>query len=208
MFGLQSLPREIFSQLAKTLPATNSTGPESQGNYTAALDPNRLAARLVPRLPQIAQWGSLQPLSATSEPMPPSTFAAERAPEESKIEVQETSQVILALQPLWASHGAQLAEPPIAQAETSASWTPIYQTTTSFERETVDKVKTAASVDETKTSDEQWEADWELEEEELIDLFPRRESRPYGAMKDHKNLRGEVEEGPGDIFPRRGPRPY
>jgi hypothetical protein len=164
----------VFSQLSKQLPPANSDGPESKPGSNVAVNPDSLAAIWVPTPPPAAMYG----------PTPLSAAAAKKAPEESKIEVQATSQVVLALRALWVSNGAELPEP-IGQSET------------------------AAGVDRKPKNDEQWEADWETEEEEeLIDLFPKREPRPYAAAKDQERSRLEVKEDPIDMFPRRGPRPY
>ena len=76
---------------------------------------------------------------------------AKKDPEASNISVQETSQVVLALLALWVSNGAQLAEKN-------------------------DQSKTAAGTEEKWKYEEKARAD---EEEELVDLFPKRESRPY-----------------------------
>lgn len=80
-----------------------------------------------------------------------SSAAAKKDPEESKISVQDTSKVVLALLALWVSNGAQLAE---------------YN----------DQEHAAAVAEDKWKHEKKGKAD---EEEEVVDLFPKRESRPY-----------------------------
>lgn len=77
--------------------------------------------------------------------------AATKDPEASKISVQETSQVVPALLALWVSNAGQSAEKK-------------------------DQTKTGNGSKDKWEYDEDGEAN---EAEEIVDLFPKRESRPY-----------------------------
>lgn len=97
-------------------------------------------------------------------------------PDESKIPVKETGQVVNALLALWL----------LNQAENNEHSTELStQANQKFEKK-------------------QKEGD----AEELVDLFPKRVSRPYLVRKDEKVSVEEVEKEPIDLFPRRAPRPY
>ena len=136
--------------------------------------------------PSIASEGVMRELQTKTEgPVPESSdkapsnevysltyspaIAAKKEPEEPKIGVQETNQVIPALLALWVPKGAQINEDKPSKTSTKYNYTPAEHPW----RKTTEQYFTGEGPTAYTGAKDQ------NIEEEPVDLFPRRPPRPY-----------------------------